>query len=96
MPDDRPWGWLGPLLVTAFGGFLRFNQLQAPFNNLKMRQAMLLVVNQADFITALAGDPKHWNECASFFTCGGPMANEDGSQILIGPRDFAASEATGR
>src|SRR5436190_1738400 len=19
MPDDRPWGWLGPLLVTAFG-----------------------------------------------------------------------------
>ncbi len=23
MPYDRPWGWLGPLLVTAFGAFLR-------------------------------------------------------------------------
>jgi dolichyl-phosphate-mannose-protein mannosyltransferase len=30
MPDDRPWGWLGPLLVTAFGGFLRFNRLEIP------------------------------------------------------------------
>ncbi len=28
MPDDRPWGWLGPLLVTAFGAFLRFNRLR--------------------------------------------------------------------
>jgi len=30
LPDDRPWGWLGPLLVTAFGGFLRFNRLEIP------------------------------------------------------------------
>src|ERR1700724_903537 len=30
MPDDRLWGWLGPLLVTAFGGWLRFNRLRVP------------------------------------------------------------------
>jgi dolichyl-phosphate-mannose--protein O-mannosyl transferase len=30
MPQDRPWGWLGPLLVTAFGAFLRFDRLQTP------------------------------------------------------------------
>src|SRR5512140_1795469 len=30
MPEDRLWGWLGPLLVTAFGAFLRFNRLQVP------------------------------------------------------------------
>ncbi|MGD0062320.1 MAG: phospholipid carrier-dependent glycosyltransferase [Streptosporangiaceae bacterium] len=30
MPADRPWGWLGPLLVTAFGAFLRFDRLQVP------------------------------------------------------------------
>ena len=71
---------------------MRFNQLQPPFNNLKMRQAMLLVVDQAEFMTALAGDPRHWNVCASFFTCGGPMANDDGSQVLTGPRDFAAAK----
>jgi dolichyl-phosphate-mannose-protein mannosyltransferase len=30
MPTDRLWGWLGPLLVTAFGAFLRFYRLQVP------------------------------------------------------------------
>ena len=30
LPDDRPWGWLGPLLVTAFGTFLRFDRLRVP------------------------------------------------------------------
>jgi len=30
MPEDRLWGWLGPLLVTAFGTFLRFNRLRVP------------------------------------------------------------------
>ena len=30
MPDDGRWGWLGPLLVTIFGGFLRFDRLQVP------------------------------------------------------------------
>ena len=30
MPSSALWGWLGPLLVTAFGAFLRFNQLGKP------------------------------------------------------------------
>jgi dolichyl-phosphate-mannose-protein mannosyltransferase len=30
MPADRLWGWLGPLLVTAFGAFLRFDRLRVP------------------------------------------------------------------
>jgi dolichyl-phosphate-mannose--protein O-mannosyl transferase len=30
MPADRLWGWLGPLLVTAFGTFLRFDRLRVP------------------------------------------------------------------
>ena len=30
MPDDRLWGWLGPLLVTAFAAFLRFYRLATP------------------------------------------------------------------
>ncbi|MBV8121288.1 MAG: ABC transporter substrate-binding protein [Alphaproteobacteria bacterium] len=88
---DNPEIALTPDNPMGIMTMMRFNQLQPPFNNLKMRQAMLLVVNQAEFMTALAGDPKHWNVCASFFTCGGPMTNEDGSQVLTGPRDFAAA-----
>jgi dolichyl-phosphate-mannose-protein mannosyltransferase len=30
MPDDRLWGWVGPLLVTAFAAFFRFNRLAIP------------------------------------------------------------------
>jgi dolichyl-phosphate-mannose--protein O-mannosyl transferase len=30
MPGSTLWGWLGPLLVTAFGTFLRFDRLVVP------------------------------------------------------------------
>jgi dolichyl-phosphate-mannose-protein mannosyltransferase len=30
MPSPSLWGWLGPLLVTVFGGFLRFYRLGTP------------------------------------------------------------------
>ena len=30
MPNDRLWGWIGPLIVTAFAGFLRFYRLTVP------------------------------------------------------------------
>ena len=30
MPGSVAWGWIGPLLVTAFGAFLRFNRLSVP------------------------------------------------------------------
>lgn len=30
MADDRLWGWIGPLLVTLFAGFLRFYRLSVP------------------------------------------------------------------
>jgi dolichyl-phosphate-mannose-protein mannosyltransferase len=30
MPEDGIWGWIWPLLVTAFGGWLRFNRLAVP------------------------------------------------------------------
>jgi peptide/nickel transport system substrate-binding protein len=53
-----------------------------------MRQAVLAVADQAEFMTALAGDPKDWKRCASFFTCGTPMANDAGATALTGKRDF--------
>jgi len=67
---------------------LRFNQLHPPFDNIKMRQAVLAVTDQAEFMSALAGDPANWSVCPSFFTCGTPMANDAGSQALTGKRDF--------
>ncbi len=67
---------------------VRFNHLHPPFDNVKMRRAVLAVASQSDFMTAIAGDPKNWWVCPSFFTCGTPMENNAGSQALTGKGHF--------
>ena len=69
-------------------GMMRFNQLQAPFNNQKIRQAVLSVVSQQDYALAIAGDAKNGHACAAYFTCGTPLASTAGSEGLTGKRDF--------
>jgi peptide/nickel transport system substrate-binding protein len=71
---------------------VKFNHLLPPFDNVKMRQAVLSVINQSDFLTALAGDQKNWELCPSFFTCGTPMASDAGAAALTGPRDIAKAK----
>jgi peptide/nickel transport system substrate-binding protein len=67
---------------------VKVNHLQPPFNNVKMRQALMEVVSQTDILTALAGDKSNWEVCPSFYTCGTPMASDAGSAALSGPRDY--------
>jgi len=57
---------------------IRFNHTQPPFNNPKLRQAVLYVVNQQEYAIGIAGDPKNGKPCASYFTCGTPLANDAG------------------
>ena len=45
-------------------GFLRFNHPLPPFNNPKMREAVLNLVNQKDYMPAVAGDEKYWKTCS--------------------------------
>jgi peptide/nickel transport system substrate-binding protein len=68
-------------------GMIRFNHTLPPFNNPKMRQALLYVVNQEDYLRSIAGDPKNWKKCYSFFTCGTPMSNEAAAEPLKGARN---------
>ena len=72
----------------GFAGILRFNQLQPPFDNVKMRRALLYAVDQSAYMSALAGDPKYWHTCYSFYSCGGSMASDAGAEPLKGPRDL--------
>jgi len=51
-----------------------------------------MVSSQADFMTAFVGDPKYWETCPSFFTCGTPMASKTGSEALAGKRDYDAAK----
>ncbi|MBS0337219.1 MAG: ABC transporter substrate-binding protein [Proteobacteria bacterium] len=74
-------------------GILRFNHLQPPFNNPKMRQALLYVVNQQDYAIGVAGDPKNGHPCYSFYTCNTPLASESGAGALKGKRDLDKAKA---
>jgi peptide/nickel transport system substrate-binding protein len=53
-----------------------------------MRDALLSVVNQKDYLLAIAGDEKNGRTCYSFYTCGTPLSSEIGSEALKGKRDF--------
>uniref|UniRef100_UPI002029B247 dolichyl-phosphate-mannose--protein mannosyltransferase n=1 Tax=Sphaerisporangium fuscum TaxID=2835868 RepID=UPI002029B247 len=70
------WGWLGPLLVAAFGGFLRFYRLGTPkavvFDETYYAKDSLSLINfgvervtlkNADKLL-LKGDTKIWQHCA--------------------------------
>jgi peptide/nickel transport system substrate-binding protein len=77
--------------TQSFGGLIgivRFNHLNPPFDNVKMRQAVLAVADQRDYLSAIAGDQKNWRTCFSFYACGGPEPDEQGGEVLSGPRDF--------
>ncbi|HEX4170937.1 MAG TPA: ABC transporter substrate-binding protein [Acetobacteraceae bacterium] len=50
---------------------LRFNHLHPPFNDVRMRRAVLTAVNQADYMGAITGnDRSEWRVCRSQFPCG--------------------------
>ena len=45
-------------------GILRFNHMQPPFNNLKMRQAVLYLVDQKDYMGAASpATRRYWKTC---------------------------------
>jgi len=66
-------------------GFLRMNQVQPPFNNLKARQALALVVNQPEEMAAAYGEHGWWQNCFSYFLCGSLNGSEAGSEAYRHP-----------
>ncbi len=56
----------------------RFNQLHKPFDNAKVRQAMLYALNQKDFLNGVIGDPEYYTVCKAMFMCGGPYETTAG------------------
>jgi peptide/nickel transport system substrate-binding protein len=57
-----------------------------------MREAMLYVVDQADYIQSMVGDLKNGQLCYSFFGCGVPMETDAGAEPLKGKRDLAKAK----
>lgn len=72
-------------------GCLRFNHLFPPFDNPAVRQALLGAVDQTEVMIAVAGDERGlWRDHVGVFSPGTPMATTEGTDALVGKRDFGA------
>ncbi len=63
-------------------GMAVFNHAAAPFNNVAVRRAVMMAMNQEDYMTAAVGDRTLWRTCHSVFPCDSPLANEAGNQVM--------------
>ncbi len=70
---------------------LRFNVLHKPFDNARIRQAVLYALNQKDFLLAGINDPKYFKECKALFICGTPYATDKGFEDKL-TSNFAKSK----
>lgn len=80
--DDKP-----------LSAVLRLNFLHPPFDDVRIRRALLPAVSQIDFMDAVSGtDTANYRTDAGVFTPGTEMASDAGMDVLTGPRDVAASK----
>jgi hypothetical protein len=61
----------------------RFNSSAKPFDNPKVKQALLYAFNQEDFLKAVIGDPKYYKTCKAMFICGTPLETTKGTEGLL-------------
>ena len=79
-----PFGWIGVLAM---------NHLYPPFDNVKLRRALLPAVDQHSFVQSIVGEQSDLGRVpVGYFTDGSPMANTAGLEALSGPRDLALAK----
>ena len=68
------------VVLNTFGRqyAMRFNVLFKPFDNAKVRQAVLYALDQKEILEANVGNPAYYKECKSLFPCGSPLESTKG------------------
>lgn len=61
----------------------RMNFLHPPFDNVKIRRAAFLAMNQKNVLDAMVGNPTQYKICGAVFICGTPLASDVGSETLV-------------
>ncbi len=69
---------VGPQDSLGVQAVFRMNTLQPPFDNPKVRQAMLQAIDQEMFVRAAVDDPKLYTVCTSFYMCTSPNFSNAG------------------
>ena len=73
-------------------GVLAVNHTQPPFDNPKLLQAMLVAINQQDYMDAVLGDQSSLGRTAGFFIDGSPMASDVDMDKITGKRNIALAK----
>ena len=70
----------------------RFNTLFKPFDNPKIRHAVMVAFGQEDFLKATIGDPKWYKVCKAPFVCGTPLGTDEGMADVLNQNAAKAKE----
>jgi peptide/nickel transport system substrate-binding protein len=70
----------------------RPNWTAKPFDNPKVREALMYAFNEEDFLKAVVGDAEYYKTCYSYFPCGTPLSSEKGMEGLL-KSDFTKAQA---
>lgn len=70
-------------------GYVGLNWLHPPFDNPKVRQAMLYILKQEDMLRPTFVSPKYYKTCGSWYTCGSPMENDANTAWFKGGQNLA-------
>ncbi|SDJ04706.1 peptide/nickel transport system substrate-binding protein [Pseudomonas flavescens] len=73
----------GVLDTLGMQTLARMNFLQPPFDDLRIRRAALLAIQQKDVLAALVGDPRYYQLCGSVFGCNTEQSTEVGAESLL-------------
>ena len=102
-PDRRPIPMLRRdanirMMIQNPAGQLRRHaaeQPAAPFDKEAIRRAVMMAVDQEDYMGAVYGteDKSVWRTCYSLFPCGTPLESEEGGALLRGSHDPAKVKA---
>ncbi|WP_339948407.1 ABC transporter substrate-binding protein [uncultured Albimonas sp.] len=71
----------------------RFNFLNPPFDDLKVRQAAMMAMNQDDVLAALIGNPDYYTACGAMFLCDTPLESDAGAGPVLEKDDLDAAKA---
>jgi peptide/nickel transport system substrate-binding protein len=61
----------------------RFNTLFKPFDNPKIRHAVMVAFDQEEFLRATIGDPKWYKPCKQPFICDSPLGSDEGMADVL-------------
>ncbi len=77
---------------TGLLGIIRLNHLHPPFSDPRAREAMQLLVDQKQYLHAIAGNEAYYDTCGALFGCGTINGTEGNSETLMSQNLERATE----